>query len=286
MVQLYTSPWRSAFADLLRSVRRDLLIAVPFIKTSEAVWVCEILLERRPLDPIRIQVLTDVRSDSVASGSLEIDALRTLAEGLPSTRVVNLPRLHAKVYVADENLAVVGSANLTSAGLDSNYEYGIGITEPSIVARIRGDLEAYARVGNVLDTRVLADLAAAGRELSAEYQELQRSATTDLRRSFNEKLRIASLEFLKAQVGTRSANSLFSEAIVYVLSKGPLPTRDLQPRIQELLPDLCDDSVELVINGQHFGKRWKHGVRNAQQFLKATGVVAFDGTYWSLTHGT
>jgi hypothetical protein len=83
-------------------------------------------------------------------------------------------------------------------------------------------------------------------------------------------------------VGSRSANSLFSDAVIYVLSKGPLTTQELHQRIQRLLPDLCDDSVELIINGERFGKRWKHGVRNAQQFLKKSGTIRFDGRRWSL----
>jgi len=286
MVQFYPSPWRPAFEDLLRSVRWDLLIAAPFIKTTEAEWVCEVLARRHLVEPLRVQVLTDVRSDSVLSGSLDVEALSRIAASLPDTKVVNLPRLHAKVYVADDSLAVVGSANLTAGGLDSNYEYGVGLTEPSVVARIRGDLEAYARVGNVLAPDVLADLAVVGRELSAEYHELQRSAKASLRRRFNRKLRTANLEFLRAQVGSRTANSLFAEAIVYVLSRGPLSTRDLHPKIQRLLPDLCDDAVELVINGEHFGKRWKHAVRNAQQFLKSGGTISFDGRRWLLTRGS
>jgi hypothetical protein len=38
------------------------------------------------------------------------------------------------------------------------------------------------------------------------------------------------------------------------------------------LPDLCDDSVELVIHCERFGKAWKHHVRNAQQNLKRGGL--------------
>jgi hypothetical protein len=282
MVEFYPSPWRPAFRDLLRAVRRDLVIATPFVKVAEAEWVCQTLRERRPVSAFRLQVLTNVRSDSVLSGALDIDALRLFAEALPNTSVVNLPRLHAKVYVADDDLAIVTSANLTPAGLDSNYEYGIGLTERAAVGRIRHDLEGYARVGNVLTSAVLRGLATAGQRLSKEYQELQRSAKAELRRSFARKLRSANLEFLRAQVGSRSANSLFSEAMIYVLSRGPLPTRDLHPGIQRLLQDLCDDSIELVINGERFGKRWKHGVRNAQQFLKRSGVITFDGRRWSL----
>jgi len=75
---------------------------------------------------------------------------------------------------------------------------------------------------------------------------------------------------------------LFAEAIIYVLSQGPIPTEQLYPKVQTLLPDLCDDEIELVINGRRFGKRWKHAVRNAQQYLKRSGQIEFDGAQWSL----
>ncbi|OFX27592.1 MAG: hypothetical protein A2Z07_05555 [Armatimonadetes bacterium RBG_16_67_12] len=139
-------------------------------------------------------------------------------------------------------------------------------------------------MGNALAPAVLADLAKLGHDLSGEYQELQRSTSTNLRRGFAQRLRSANREFLKAQVGSRSANSLFSEAIMYLLSKGPLPTRALHPAVQRLLPDLCDDAIELIINGERFGKRWKHGVRNAQQFLKRKDVIDFDGRCWFLVN--
>jgi hypothetical protein len=37
-----------------------------------------------------------------------------------------------------------------------------------------------------------------------------------------------------------------------------------------------------VIDGQRFGKRWKHDVRNAQQYLKRQGIIVFDGRKWQL----
>lgn len=281
-IELLTSPCRAQLHDLVAFVQRDLLITCPFIKAAEAEWLCETVARRRSAH-LRLRVLTDVRSDSVLSGSLDIDALTIFTQAFTDARIVNLPRLHAKVYVADEDVAVVSSANLTSAGLDSNYEYGVAVKDASVVARIRSDLEAYARVGNTLAPEVLADLATVGEKLATEYDELQRSTKISLRRRFTRKLREANYEFLRAQVGSRSANSLFSDAIVYILSKGPITTQELHPRVQRLLPDLCDDTIELVINGERFGKRWKHGVRNAQQFLKGNGIIRFDGRRWGLT---
>jgi hypothetical protein len=35
----------------------------------------------------------------------------------------------------------------------------------------------------------------------------------------------------------------------------------------------------------HFGKKWKHYVRNAQQYLKTHGEIRFDGSCWHMTQG-
>jgi hypothetical protein len=115
---------------------------------------------------------------------------------------------------------------------------------------------------------------------------MEKSASRKLKASFTRTLHHARKEFLSAQVGTRSAHGLYAEAILYALSQGPLPTEQLHPKVQNMLPDLCDDEIELIINGQRFGKSWKHAVRNSQQYLKRSGQIAFDGNRWSLASST
>lgn len=59
-------------------------------------------------------------------------------------------------------------------------------------------------------------------------------------------------------------------------------THEIHPLVEGIHPDLCDNSVDRVINGVHFGKRWKHMVRNAQQSLKAQGLIEIDNRNWRL----
>jgi hypothetical protein len=265
---------------VLNAVNHELVIASPYIKTSEAEWVCDELERRKSASSFRLEVLTDVRSSNVLSGSLDIEALNVFSNRIPESVVVNLPRLHAKVYVADRSCALITSANLTPSGMDFNFEFGVEFHDSGFVGNIRRDLESYSRLGNILSRQTIAELGVVADELSDEFQKVQKSATTSLKRRFSEKLRVANHQFLRAQVGTRSAHSLFSEAILYALAASPLSTIELHPKVQRLLPDLCDDSVELVINSQQFGKQWKHAVRNAQQYLKRTGQIVFDGKRW------
>jgi HKD family nuclease len=282
MIELYRSPWRSQFEKALDQVRRELIIATPFIKRSEAQYVCSRLLSVKRRREPHTRIITDLRAQSVLAGSLDVEALKTFKNALTGCEVLTLPHLHAKVYVFDNSLAIVGSANLTTAGLDCNYEYGVGIRDASLVRCIKADMDAYSRVGNVVDREQIEELSQVAEEISAEYRNVQRSAAASAKKRFEAKLSNARVRFAEALVGARSAHALFSEAISYVLSQGPLATRNLHPRIQRLLPDLCDDSVELVIHGERFGKAWKHHVRNAQQSLKRRGLIIFDGAVWRL----
>ena len=61
-----------------------------------------------------------------------------------------------------------------------------------------------------------------------------------------------------------------------------MSTEDLYSSIADLHPDLCDDSVDRVIDGKRFGKKWKHAVRTAQQQLKRKGIADLRQGKWSL----
>jgi hypothetical protein len=74
---------------------------------------------------------------------------------------------------------------------------------------------------------------------------------------------------------------VFEKTILYFLKReGPMTTRQLHPLVQSVHPDLCDDSVDRVIDGQHFGKKWKHLVRIAQSHLKLKGMIVLQNGLW------
>jgi len=275
-----SSPFRSHLAKLLDKATNYLLVASPYIKTSEAEWLCDRLVRNGHDKDVEVRVITDVRSANVLSGSLDVAALRVLHTGLNRCEIVNLPRLHAKVYIADETCAMVTSANLTPSGLDLNLEYGIGLTDSTTIRKVRDDLQRYAALGNRLTAYTIGELEKVSDELRLEFEKIERSTEKKLRRKFNATLRHADREFLRAQVGTRSAHGLFADAILYLLSIRPMSTPELHRNLKALLPELCDDTKDLVINGQHFGKKWKHTVRTAQVFLRRRGAIQLIGKEW------
>lgn len=286
MLELYKSPWRIRFEDAVRSAKAEIVLVAPFIKTAEAERICRTVNGLVLDGPLRVNVMTNLRADSILAGALDLGALKIFQASLDNLNLVTLPRLHAKVYIVDRSLAIVGSANLTSSALDTNYEYSVGVKDPAVVGQIYDDMLSYAALGSALNRGQVDELHDITGELTAAYSETQKSVHAPIRKSFEEALRRVNRKFAQAFVGEKSSNSVFSGAILHVLASGPKPTREIHAHVQQLLPELCDDSVELVINSERYGKAWKHGVRNAQQNLKSRGLVSLTDRYWRLVPNT
>ena len=214
---------------------------------------------------------------------MDIAAVRDLTLSV-GTACTHVPRLHAKAYVADNSLALVTSANLTHGGMYRNEEYGVLLRDPASVAEIRAHFTLLAGTGVPLPGDRLAALAA---EHSPTYRKAEREATAGLERLVRADLDAYDDGLREARAATGSTTGLFARAVLQALRlRGPLTTPDLNAEVQELVPDLCDDAIDRVINGVHFGKRWKHYVRSAQQSLKRSGEIErLEGGVWRATPG-
>ena len=257
--------WRHQLERLVRGVEAELLIACPFIQLREARFLSTAL----GAVEADVRVLTDIRMDSIVNGSLDVDALLLLAAFSPKSGVATLPGLHAKVFVADCKRAIITSGNLTRSGLDHNYEYGAVVSGKKMVGRVRKDVERFARGGTVVGDEALREIARLARPLIEKSKP----------ETFGSKEAALNRAVAEAQVGPRSANAVFGDAICRVLAdRVPRTTRRLNEEIRRLLPDLCHDALHLTINGKSYGKKWKHQVRNAQVTLKKKGRILYDET--------
>ena len=85
-------------------------------------------------DNVKSVLITRVNLKDLAVGLSEHEAICGIAKA--GTSVRSLPKLHAKVYIADAKCALVTSANATAAGLRHNLECGISIEGASLVGRL------------------------------------------------------------------------------------------------------------------------------------------------------
>lgn len=281
--RLLTSPWSSQFADTLGQARTELFISSPFANAGGVRALAEAAKQRSSVNLI---LLTSLTLQNVMSGATDPTALRVLYEQFGHVRISSLPRLHAKVYIVDQKIGIITSANLTSGGLGANFECGVQIDNAETVAGIREDMNRYFVLGNVLTREVLYVVAEEANDLTRIRREAERAIgrsglATRLSRASSK----IELELLRNRVREgRTVNSIFSETTLYALEKaGALTTEELHGFIQPIHPDICDDSIDRIINGQHFGKRWKHLVRNAQQYLKRRGLIDMTNGRWHLS---
>jgi len=282
-VELLPSPWAVTFYSLVGTAQEELLIASPFLSHEPLKKIVSIVGDQRRSCEIHVDILTNLAVDSLLSGTLDVAGLLYLAQSLPNSTVTYLPSLHAKIYVVDTRVAVVTSANLTSKGLAGNHEYGVLLRDPTLVYQVRDDLLKYAALGNQVSLDTLTVLTQVTRDLRSARQRTDQSASAKLKAAFEQQTEDAKLELLQARAKGKTTHGILCDTIMYLLEqKGPLKTTELHPLIQQIHPDLCDDSIDRVIGGVHFGKKWKHYVRNSQLGLKRRGVIGFDGQKWFL----
>jgi hypothetical protein len=142
------SPWRAQLIEALAHVQHHLLLVGPYIKADVVAMLKDVLAERLTSQPLAVRVITHILPDDFLSGASDIAALQHLlawpAE-LPGSTVElrAISNLHAKVWVFDSTLALVGSGNATFSGLQSNLEYGLSISDPSLVERILQDWQGW-----------------------------------------------------------------------------------------------------------------------------------------------
>ena len=277
-VEFLSSPWSKTFYRLVESSSEDLFMMSPFIGKYPLERISQIISNKRN---IHISIVTNLAIDSLVSGSLDIVALLHLARSIPGLTITYLPGLHAKVYVFDKCLAVVTSANLTRGGLTSNHEYGVLLRDPSHVSKIRADVNKYALLGARMDLESLDSLSEITKDAVDVRREVDRSIQSRLRVILDRKVAEANTQLLVSRAKGKTTQRIFRDTIIYLLERhGPMKTTELHPLVQQIHPDLCDDTIDRIIDGVHFGKRWKHHVRNAQQALKRLGTIDFDGQRW------
>ena len=275
--------WNDALARLVASVKTELLVSSPYV-TQEGVNLVAANLSLRTRNEARLRFLTDLSPLNICQGATDPRALQSLTETVSHVQITHLPRLHAKVYVADSDRAIVTSGNLTNGGLLLNYEYGLEIADHTTVEAVQQDIAAYSELGAaVLPQRLTAYCQIADR-VRATYRRQQATVVKSVRQKFNEALRLAEDELIRLRLAGGAMHTVFAKTILYLLQcHGPLSTTRLHPMIETIHPDLCDNNVDRVIDGKRFGKKWKHAVRTAQQQLKKQGLVRLMGDRWMIT---
>lgn len=268
MVRLLARNWHSSLGSLFQSATSHILISSPYV-TREGVDLLLTSASREFVGRGTINFLTDLSPLNICASATDPEALQALCNGVRGASVRHLPRVHAKVYVADGRSAIITSANLTAGGLLRNYEYGVAIDDHEVAQRIGQDVDEYSGLGAEVPRDQLNIYCQVAADMRAAYLRTQTSVRREIAQTFAQRFEEAEDQLVRLRLFGGAMHTVFERTILYLLRKhGPLRTVELHPLVARIHPDLCDDRVDRVIDGKRFGKKWKHAVRTAQQNLK------------------
>jgi phosphatidylserine/phosphatidylglycerophosphate/cardiolipin synthase-like enzyme len=275
--------WQLALNDLVSAARQHLVIAVPFI-TGHGAHSITAMLDINLREQGRVDIITDLSPSHVCDGVLEPAAIQHMMAATTNAALWHVPRLHAKVYLADHIRAIVTSGNLTAGAFYRNVEYGFDIIDSELVSSIDSDLMDIKFLGVVVGSQQLAEYVEVADKVRESFQRQQNTVDPALKRAFTNAIQIAEDDLIRLRLAGGAVHTVFAKTILFLLRKhGPLKTSNIHQLIQQLHPDLCDDSVDRVIDGKCFGKKWKHAVRTAQQQNKRLGLINNEGELWHVT---
>ncbi|MCC6299040.1 MAG: phospholipase D family protein [Anaerolineales bacterium] len=273
MLDLIRPPQITAFNELINSINARCTICSPYITFAPVKMLLQAIAEKKSEKDVQVDVITDISLRTLVQGATEISALLYLYENHPKVSITYLPRIHAKVYIANESSAIVTSANFTDGGLLRNFEYGVKISDKNIVRKICDDVREFEKLGASVTVEQLKEIEKQVGQIKNTIKEEQKSIRRKIKLESKKLERVAEDNLIRVRVKNKSVNAIFSETVLYFLSQKPMSTQELHLRIKDIHSDLCDDTVDRIIDGKHYGKLWKHQVRNAQVTLRKAGLI-------------
>lgn len=221
--------------------------------------------------------MTAMSPQSVLDGSLDIDALVLFVENLPRVTIVDVHRLHAKVYVADERRAIITSGNLTASAFTANFEYGVLVTDSAMAKRVSNHMQDYAQAGREVSGAELSRLHETSRHVLLQHQRTARELNVHARRELAEEWNNIAATFGAPPGLYETGSARFKSAIADILSShGQMTTRELCRIIQASWPYLCDDTLMRVARDGSRKRRWRHDIHTAQETLQRAGLIRRD----------
>lgn len=128
MIQILTANHAETIMDCFRNAKHEIKIASPYLSPSTADILCD--ASKRGL---KCTFVTRIYTDDLTKRANNIDALRNMLNA--DVTVYAMIALHAKLYLFDNNTAILGSANFTESGLNLNYELSIKIDADDVDSR-------------------------------------------------------------------------------------------------------------------------------------------------------
>ncbi|MCR4795013.1 MAG: phospholipase D family protein [Ruminococcus sp.] len=118
-MEILTTNHYERIKELFKDSKCKIRIMSPYLSKSLAEKLCKLVKEKR----IECQFITRIYLEDLYVKANNIDAIELMVKS--GIQVYALKFLHTKMYVFDDDRAVVGSANFTSSGFKSNIELSL-----------------------------------------------------------------------------------------------------------------------------------------------------------------
>lgn len=127
-ITLAKPPFEKYLVKCVQGTENQLLLICPFIKMD----VVSVMLTKLKKN-VKIFTITRLENIDVSRGFIDLQAVKELSA---YGEVRKNPRVHAKLLISDDKLALISSANLSLTGIYYNIEYGVLLNNKSLVSKI------------------------------------------------------------------------------------------------------------------------------------------------------
>ncbi|PIV92841.1 MAG: hypothetical protein COZ17_03300 [Flavobacteriaceae bacterium CG_4_10_14_3_um_filter_33_47] len=279
MIEQLHKNWHQNLGSLINESKNEIFISSPFVTQNGVDFILK-NVDNNLKENGNFTFLTNLSPSNIIQGSNNPKVFERLSSEINNLKIWHLPKLHAKVYISDQKKSIITSGNLTNGGLFSNYEYGIQINQEEETKKIYQDINQYCMLGSLIELDTLKSLIDISSQITSRVPQIESSISTEIKNL----LESVQKELIKDRLNVGAIHNVFSKTMLYVLEGNPLglKTEEIHTQVQEIHPDLCDDSIDRIIDGRSFGKKWKHAIRTSQQHLKKNGLIILENEKWML----
>lgn len=126
---------------LIHAARERLVIVTPYYVPDAAV---DAAIRSAAWRGVEVTLYLPARNDSRIVAAVSQGFLAGLADAGVRLRLFAPGLLHAKLIVADDRIAMLGSANLDRRSFELNYELNLTVIDPALLTELSARVDSYA----------------------------------------------------------------------------------------------------------------------------------------------
>jgi len=161
--KLIGEKWGAFFLTQLKK-SSDIKIISPFIAGN----IDNLLVKN--LQGKSLKIISRFNLKDILAKSIDINIIEKFVNSKNVDAKMLSEKLHSKVYLYDDKSVLITSANLTSSGINSNYEYGLFTDDPTIVNQ---SVKYFKRLWNISDIIDTSTINTARKDLNTYKKEQQ-----------------------------------------------------------------------------------------------------------------